>query len=91
MREKAFANWQITVLKVINFRKNVQNWRKLQTFLLLLFGISKTPSCLQKVTPNETVGMSRETPNFSNTKAPDQGGYNIEDFTARLWQQKRFS
>ena len=33
-----------------------------------------TPSCLQKGTPNETVGMSGETPRLSNTKTPSLGG-----------------
>ena len=32
--------------------------------------ITNTPSCLRKSTPNETVGMSGETPKLRNTKTP---------------------
>ena len=52
--------------------------------------IIKTTSYLQKGTPKETVGMSRETPNFSNGKTPSQGCYDIEDFTARVASIKTF-
>ena len=46
--------------------------------------IANIPSRLQKSTPNETVGMSGETPKLRNTKTPSPDGWNIEDFTARV-------
>ena len=46
--------------------------------------ITNTPSCLQKGTPNETAGMSGETPKLRNTKTPSLGGCNIEGITARV-------
>ena len=52
--------------------------------------IANTPSCLQKSTPNETVGMSGETPKLRNTKTPSPDGCNIEDFTARVVTIKAF-
>ena len=52
--------------------------------------ITSTPSCLQKGTPNETVGMSGETPKLRNLKTPSLGGFNIEDFTARVATIKAF-
>ena len=52
--------------------------------------ITNTPSCLQKGTPNETVGISGETPKPRNTKTPILGGCNIEDLTARVVAIKAF-
>ena len=52
--------------------------------------ITSTPNCIQKDTPNETVGMSGETPKLRNTKTPSLGGCNIEDFTARVLAIKAF-
>ena len=46
--------------------------------------ITNTPSCPQKGTPSETVGMSEETLKLRNTKSPRLGGRNIADFTARV-------
>ena len=53
-------------------------------------GIINTPSFPQKGAPNETVGMSGETPKFSNTKNPSLGGCNIKDFTVRVVAIKAF-
>ena len=47
--------------------------------------ITNTPSCLQKDTPNETAGISGETPKLRNTKTPSLSRCNIEDFTARVF------
>ena len=55
-----------------------------------IFDITNTPSCLQKGTPNETVGISVETPKLRNTKTPSLGGSNIEDFTTRVVAIKAF-
>ena len=38
-----------------------------------IFDITNTPSCLQKGTPNETVGLSGEASRFRNTKTPGLG------------------
>ena len=53
--------------------------------------ITNTPSCLQKGTPNEIVGISGETHKLRNTKTPSLGACNIEDFTARVVAIKAFS
>ena len=55
-----------------------------------IYDITNTPSCLQKGTPNETVGISGETPKLRNTKTPSLGGRNIEDFSARVVAIKAF-
>ena len=52
--------------------------------------IINTPSCLQKGTPNETVGISGETAKLSKTKTPSLGGCNTTDFTARVVAIKAF-
>ena len=52
--------------------------------------IINTPSCQQKGTHNETVGMSGETPKLSNTKTPSLDERNIEDFTTRVVSIKAF-
>ena len=44
--------------------------------------VTNNTSFLQKGTPNETVGMSGETPKLKNTKTLSLGGCNIEDFIA---------
>ena len=48
------------------------------------FDITSTLSCLQKDSPNETVGMSGETPKLRNTKTQSLVGCNTEEFTARV-------
>ena len=61
--------------------------------MLNLFSIcyfTSTPSCLQKGTPNETVGMLGESPKLRNTKTPRMDGCNIKDFTARIVETKVF-
>ena len=50
----------------------------------------KTHSCLQKGIPNKTVCISVKNPNFSKTKTPRLGSYNIEDFTAGVLAIKFF-
>ena len=40
--------------------------------------------------PNETVGMSEESPKLRNAKTLSLGGCNIEDFTARIVAKKVF-
>ena len=44
--------------------------------------VTNNTSFLQKGTPNETVGMSGETPKLKNTKTPSLCGCNTEDFIA---------
>ena len=55
-----------------------------------IYHIATTPSCLQKVTPNETVGMLGENPNLRNTKTPSVDGCIIKDFTAIVVEIKGF-
>ena len=52
--------------------------------------ITNSPGCLEKGTPNKTVGMSGETPKLGNAKSPSLGVCNIEDFTARVVEIKEF-
>ena len=40
--------------------------------------ITNTPSCLEKGTPNKTVGMSGETLKLRNTKAPSVDGFHCK-------------
>ena len=49
-----------------------------------------TPSCLQKGTPNETVGMSGKTLKRRNTKTSSLGRCINEDFTSKFVAIKAF-
>ena len=85
----------ITKFKIVN-RKTKQG---LDSFFIVdcqleteieISDITNTPSCLQIDTPNETVGISGETPKLRNTKTPSFGRCDIEDFTARVVTIKAF-